>query len=288
MKKRVLLALLLFFAALVSSYFALEAYANVKLKEKIDRRLSKLPYASSYSGFHYNLASNDIELKDFAVRGTLFSLTMQELLVDLPYSFRKKSFPPYLRIVVKGGVFRVELPLLEELLGESLFRFDVDGWYRFDGSRFVSSFFLRLRNLGEVYLNAEVDNLDYPTVERFFEGRTTVNALVNRGKLSKFEMVLKNRGLYDRFLHYAARQEGATPEEVKKELLAMVRQSFSGELRRKIGAALEEFIENPTCLKVEVKPEQPVSLKELKRFVSSRPDVKKVVEELGIKLSTCD
>lgn len=286
MKKRVLLALLLFFAALVSSYFALEAYANVKLKEKIDRRLSKLPYASSYFGFHYNLASNDIEFKDFAVRGTLFSLTMQELLVDLPYSFRKRSFPPYLRVVVKGGALRVELPIFKELLGESLFRFDVDGWYRFDGSRFVSSFFLRLKNLGEVYLNAEVDNLDYLTVERFFEGRTTVNALVNRGKLSKFEMVLKNRGLYERFLHYAARQEGTTPEEVKKELLAMVRQSLSG--RRNIGAALEEFIENPTCLKVEVKPEQPVSLKELKKFVSSRPDVEEMVKELGIRFSLCD
>ena len=288
MKKRVLLVLFLFFAALVSSYFAIEAYVNVKLKEKIDRRLSKLPYASSYSGFHYNLASNDIEFQNFVLKGTVFSLSMQELLVDLPYSFRKKGFPPYLRVVVKDGVFRVELPLLEELLGESLFRFDVDGWYKFDGSRFVFSFFLSLGSLGEIYLNAEVDNLDYPTVERFFEGRTTVNALINRGKLSRFEVVLKDRGLYDRFLHYAAKQEGATPEEVKKELLAMVRQSFSGELRRNIGAALQEFIENPTCLKVEIKPEQPVSLKELKKFVSSRPDVEEMVRELGIRFSLCD
>ncbi len=288
MKKKILLALLLFLAALVSSYFALEAYANVKLKEKIDRRLSKLSYSSSYSRFHYNLASNDLEFKDFTVKGNVFSLTMGDFVIDLPYNFRKKSFPPYLRIAVKGGVFSIEFPLLDELLGESLFKFDMEGWYRFGDNRFVYSFFLRLQNLGEVYLNAEIDNLDYPTVERFFEGRTTVNALINRGKLSKFEMVLKDHGFYERFLHYAAEQEGTTPDEIRNELLTMVRQSFSGELRRNIGKAIEEFIKNPSCLKIEVKPEQPVDLKKLKKMVFSRPDIEKTVKELGIKFSLCD
>ena len=288
MKKRVALAVVLFVVALISAYFALEAYANVKLKEKFDRRLAKLPYATSYSRFHYSLGPNDLEIDGLSIKGSLFSVQTQKLLIDLPYNFREKRFPPFLKVIVKNGYFRLELPLLDELLGRSSFGFDLAGWYDFEGNRFDSFFFLNLKNLGSLSLEADVDNLDYPTVERFFEGRTTVNPILRKGELSHLEIVFKNNGFYDTFLRYAAKQEGTTPDDIKRELLSMIKQSFQdGILYTRIGKPLEEFINNPTCLKLELNPPHPVSLRELERLISSKPDVKRVVEELGIKLSVC-
>ncbi len=288
MKKKVALAVVLLFAALISLYFALEAYANVKLKEKFDRRLSKLPYSTSYSRFHYSLGPNDLEIDGLDFKGELFSGRFQKLIIDLPFDFREKKFPPYLRVVVKNGDFRLNFPVLDELLGRSNFDFDLDGSYSFNGGDFDSSFYLNLNGMGDLLLKARVDNLDYGTVERFFEGRTTVNPILKKGELSRLEIVFKNRGLYETFLSYAAKQEGTTPDKIRGELLSMVKQSFQDELLYdRIGRPLEEFINNPTCLKVELNPPRPVSLQELKRLISSKPDVKKVVEELGLKLSVC-
>jgi len=288
MKKRALLASLLFVVSLVSLYFALEAYANAKLKEKIDRRLRKLPYAVSYSYFHYNLALNDLEFKDLSLRGKLFYVKISDLKVDLPFNFRKKGFPPYLKVSLEGGVVGLNLPLLDELLGESSFKFDLNGWYTFSGNRFNSYLFLRLSQVADIYTEASVENLSYSAVERFLEGRTTVNSLINRGKLDKFLFVFRNRGIYERFLSYAAKQEGTTPAKVKEELLKMVKQSFKDPyLYANLGKALEEFIENPSCLKLEVNPPVPVSLKEVKKLFVSRPDLKRVVEELGVKFTVC-
>ena len=288
MKKRVALAVVLFVVALISAYFALEAYANVKLKEKFDRRLAKLPYATSYSRFHYSLGPNDLEIDGLSIKGSLFSVQTQKLLIDLPYNFREKRFPPFLKVIVKNGYFRLELPLLDELLGRSSFGFDLAGWYDFDGNRLDTFFFLKLKKLGSFSFKMDVDNLSYSTVEWFFEGRTTVNPILRRGELSHLEVVFKNGGLYDTFLRYAAKQEGTTPADIKKELLSMVRQSFQDEtLYERIGKPLEEFINNPTCLKVELNPSRPVSLQELKRLVTSKPDIRKVVEEIGLKFSVC-
>ncbi len=289
MKKKAFLAAVLFIVAVVAGYFALEAYANVKLKEKIDRRFKKLPYATSYSYFHYNLARNDLEFKDFTLSSSLFSLKLSRLYIDLPVEFRKKGFPPYLKVEVRGGDVKINLPLLDELLGESSFRFNLDGWYRFKGSKLDASLSLNVRNVADFYLGTLIDNLSYPVVERFFEGRTTVRALVNRGRLVKFHVVFRNRGIYGRFLNYAARQEGMTPEKIKKELFSMIEKNFHKDdfLYRRVGEALEEFIRRPTCLKLEVLPPQPVSLKALKELVVSKPNIKAVVEELGLRLTVC-
>lgn len=159
MKKRVALAVVLFTAALISAYFALESFANVKLKEKFDRRLSKLPYATSYSRFHYSLGPNDVEIDGLSMKGNLFSLQAQKLLIDLPYNFREKRFPPFLKVVVRNGYFRLELPLLDELLGRSSFGFDLAGWYDFEGNRLDAFFFLNLKSLGSLSFKADIDNL---------------------------------------------------------------------------------------------------------------------------------
>lgn len=288
MRKRALLASLLLIASLVSLYFALEAYANVKLKEKIDRRLRKLPYAVSYSYFHYNLALNDLEFKDFSLRGKLFYVKVSDLKVDLPFNFRKKGFPPYLRVSLEGAVVGLNLPLLDELLGESSFSFDLNGWYTFNGDRFSTYLFLKIKKVADVYTETSVENLSYSAVERFLEGRTTVNSLINRGKLDRFLFVFRNRGIYERFLSYAAKQEGTTPGKVREELLKMVERNFKDPyLYANLGKALEEFIEKPNCLKLEVNPPVPVSLREVKKLFVSRPDLKRVVEELGVRLTVC-
>lgn len=289
MKKRILVAVVLCIVALVSAYFAIEAYANIKLKEKFDRRLSRLPYTTSYSRFHYSLGPNDLEVDGLTIKGELFSGRFQKLIVDLPFNFREKKFPPYLRTVIKGGEFQLELPIFNELLGRSSFNFDLNGGYSFNGKSFLPFFFLDLKSMGSFSFKAEIDNFDYPTVEKFFEGRTTINPILRKGELSLLEIVFKNRGLYETFLNYAAKQEGMTPERIKEELTSMVDQSFKDrEIYDRIGRPLKEFINNPSCLKIEIQPPEPVSLKELKTLIASKPNVKEAVKELGLKLSVCD
>lgn len=288
MRKRAILAVVLFIAALISSYFALEAYANVKLKEKIDRRFRKLPYAISYSNFHYSLASNDIEIDGLSINGDLFSVKFRRIFIDLPFDFRKKRFPPYLKINVDGGNVSLNLPTLRELLGESRFNFNVHGWYSFKNSRFSTFFQMDLPDLCEFQITSTVENLSYPVVERFFEGRTTVNSLINRGQLSRFRFVFKNGGIFERFLKYTAEQEGSTPGRVKEELLSTVSRSFHDRmLYESIGKPLEDFVRNPVCIELELKPQVPVELRDLKKMVISKPDLKEIVQKLGVELHTC-
>ena len=288
MKRRIILAVVLFVAALVSSYFALEAYANVKLKEKIDRRFKRLPYAVSYSNFHYSLASNDIEIDGLSINGDLFSVKFRRIFIDLPFSFRKKQFPSYLKVYIDGGDISLNLPTLRELLGNSQFNFNVHGWYSFRNGQFNTFFQMDLPGLCEFQITSTVENLSYPVVERFFEGRTTVNSLINRGQLSQFRFIFKNRGIFERFLSYTAEQEGSKPDRVKEELISTVSRSFhDGVVYENIGKPLEDFIRDPVCIELELKPQVPVGLGELKKMVISKPDVREIVQDLGVELHTC-
>ena len=285
--RRALLVLLLFLGVLVSSYFALEAFATAKIKEKLDRRLSKLPYAVSYSDIKYNLALNDLVLYDFTLNGNVFKLYLGKVVVDLPSTFRKKAFPPELHLIIKDGTLSVYFPIFD-FLSDSPIRFNLAGGYSFHENQLTGYLYSSLEEIGDFHTEFLLDNLSYTVMERFFEGRTTYRSIVNRAKLEYFKFTFKNRGLVEKFLNYAAKEEGTNVESVKEELKNMVRNGFTDKsIYERIGKPLEEFIDNPKCLSIEVKPKTPVGLKEIEKLLIKKPDILNVIDEFGIELKNC-
>jgi len=280
-----LLSFFLFFGFLASSYFAVEAFATYKIKEKIDKRLSKLPYEVSYSELRYKLLTNDLVIRNFSLKGTLVRFSSDRIAIDLPASFRKKAFPPELFFSLSGGSFHVDLSLLSEIYPKD-FEFNVAGGYGFSGDELFVNLVSSVKGIGEFSLDLELSNLSYGVLERVFEGRTTLRSVVNHGRLKYLRLKFKNEGAFERFLSYAANQEGVSVERVRKELLN--RSSFKdGLVYEKVGKPLEEFIRNPDCIEVVVRPKTPVGLKTLKEILVETPNVEKILQSFGVELKSC-
>ena len=282
-----LLSFFLFFGFLASSYFAVEAFATYKIKEKIDKRLSKLPYEVSYSELRYKLLTNDLVIRNFSLKGTLVRFSSDRIAIDLPASFRKKAFPPELFFSLSGGSFHVDLSLLSEIYPKD-FEFNVAGGYGFSGDELSVNLISSVKGIGEFSLDLELSSLSYRVLERVFEGRTTLRSVVNHGRLKYLRLKFKNEGAFERFLSYAANQEGVSVERVRKELLNTVRGSFKNRLvYEKVGKPLEEFIRTPDCIEVVVRPKTPVGLKTLKEILVETPNVEEILQSFGVELKSC-
>jgi hypothetical protein len=285
--RRVLILIFLFFGALVSSYFALEAFATVKIKKKLDKRLSKVPYAVSYSSIKYKLATNDLILTDFTVKSSLFYVYLGRLFIDLPAKFREKKFPPEFFFYVKNGVFSLDFPFVDSILGNKV-DFNLAGGYSFSEDSLFGYLTSKLEGLGDFKFKVRLSSLSYPLMERIFEGRTTYRSLLNRGKLDYLSMTIRNRGIFERFLKYTAQEEGISEDRAKSEIKTMIRSNFKNrDIYLRIGKPLEDFIGNPVCLKVELRPKNPINLREIREILREKPNLMEIIDNWGVKVKTC-
>ncbi len=285
--RRALILLFLFVGALISSYFALESFATVKIKEKLDRRLSKVPYAVFYSNIKYKLATNDLVLTDFTVKGSLFYVYLGQVFIDLPATFREKKFPPEFFFYVKNGVFSLNFPFVDSILGNKV-DFNLAGGYSFSEDSLFGYLTSKLEGLGDFKFKVKLSSLSYPLMERIFEGRTTYRSLLNRGKLDYLSLTIKNRELFERFLKYTAQEEGISEDRAKSEIKTMIRSNFKNrDIYLKIGKSLENFIDNPICLKVELRPKNPINLREIKEILREKPNLMEIIDNWGVKVKTC-
>ncbi|WP_456455880.1 hypothetical protein [Thermovibrio sp.] len=287
--KKAFLAFVLLLGALVSSYFALEAYANYKLKEKIDRRLSKLPEDVSYQGFHYNLLFNDLDFKDITVKeGNLELFKIRELKVDLPFFLRKKEVPDSLKVEAYG--ITVPSVYLLNLIGYKVpnLKFDFTFGYSIRGNELLGSSRLKAYGLAE-FLSTVSVKARKAYLKKLLEGRLPLSSAESKLYLQELKVVYRDSGLFNRALSYISSQEGETILQVKEELKKTVAESLRNDpkLFEVIGYPLIRFIDNPKCLSLKVKPKEPVSFTSLKRLLSSKLHLNSFIEELGIKLSTC-
>ncbi len=288
--KKLALIVLLLAGALISSYFALEAYANYKLKEKIDRRLSKLPEEVSYEDFHYNLLLNDFDFKGITVKeGNLELLKVKELKVDLPFYLRKKEVPDSLK--VKAYSITVPSVYLLNLIGYKVpnLKFDLDLGYSIDGKELLGKFRLDAYKLADFFTTVSIEGTKKTYLKKLLEGKIPFSSVERKLYLEKVNIVYRDFGLFNKALSYISSQEGESPFQVKKELKKMVAESLRNDpqLFEDIGYPLINFIDNPKCLSLSVQPKEPVNFKTLKKFLSSNLNLNSLIKELGVKFSTC-
>jgi len=294
MKKKALIAALLLVGALISAYFALEAYATYKLKEKFDRRLSKLPYHVSYERFKYNLLLNDIEIKNLHFKEEGLKVDVGEIYIDLPFTLRKKAVPHSFTLKAE----RIEIPSQTPFLGELLKTIGYKGSkvtadfissYTFEGDELKVKVGLTGRELARVETVGELYGIDRELAQKVFEGRLPPKVVERRGELKELTLKYIDEGLFRGFLNYLSQQEGESPEKVKEELKKTIDESLreSPEIYRRIGRALIEFIDNPTCLEIEVEPHPPIKISQLVKAASEKGEIEKLLKRLNLKAETC-
>ena len=293
-KGKLILLAFLFLGALISGYFAAQTYATYVLKEKFDRRLAKLPFPTAYRSFHYNLLKNDIEIEDLTVKDGGITLSVGELLIDLPYTLRKKELPPYFKVVARDVTVPSNAPFIGELLKftgytRPTIRLDFASSYRFENKGLEVQVDTVAAKLGALRASVELEGISRTLARKVLEGRIPPKILETRGELKELLITYKDYGLFKMFLNFVSSQEGESPEKVKEELKKTIYQAMREreEVARRIGLPLLLFVENPSCIELTVSPRPPVRLSELIKMASEKPDLEETLKRLNLELKTC-
>ncbi|ADU97071.1 hypothetical protein Theam_1105 [Thermovibrio ammonificans HB-1] len=290
----VLLVISLFVAACVSGYYALQSYVTYKIAQKLNRRLERLPYPVSYGSFSYKLLGNDLVLKDLKVGFAGNYITVDKVVIDLPFDFRKKGVPSFTRVSVYGLHVPTSLPLVKELalvsgLSSPFLNLNTSAGFSFNGRELTVNGGVVVKGLAAFTGEVKLDNISRDYTEKLLERRVPYSSALVRVKLKLLDLRYRDYGFFNRFIGYTARQEGLSPQEVKAELVKTLRGSFSAnpEFARRLGYALIDFIANPSCFELVVRPQPPVSLLKLEQFAKKRPQIDRLMKVLNVKGKVC-
>ncbi|WP_163329186.1 hypothetical protein GFV12_00940 [Desulfurobacterium thermolithotrophum] len=297
MRLRWLFTFILFVIAVISSYFALESYAEVKLKEKLDRKLSSLPLDVTYRKFDYKLLENTVTIENLRASQLGYSIFANKIIVDLPISYRKKEIPENLHLKVEGLKIPLKTPFISNFsktlnLKEKATNFiplDLDVSYAFDGSILKIEFLTSSPLFGELKTVSYFTNITKQKLELLINGKADKEYTLKRIALAYFDLIYKDRGFIQNFLKKEAEQQGISVEEFKKKLIYTIESNSSSEsVKKKIIFPLVSFIKNPSCLEVSLKPSEPISLKDATYLLNENSEVFSLIEKLGLTLKTCN
>ena len=289
----VLLALVL--GALVSTYFALQAYANLWIAKKLESKLSKLPFPTAYGSVSYNLLENDLTINGFLVGDRPFAFIVEQVRIDLPPALIFKDFPESFKLELRNFFIPSNLPYISELLkGFGYSSRFVSGsllsGYSFKEGSLVGELLLNLNGIAQLDVNFELQGVSRELLKELLQGRISPSAVVQRASLKFAALKFRDRGLVESFISSLAKQEGMAKERVKAELLKTVASSFkkNRDFAERLGVPLALFIDNPKCLEVKVEPPEPVPLVSLMKDVSRRPRVKALLRKLNVSAFLCN
>lgn len=295
MKLRWFLTLILFVAAVVSSYFALESYAEAKLREKLDRKITSLPINVSYSDLKYQLLENRITIENLKASELGYSISTEKITVDLPITARKKELPESLQLRIEGLSIPTNLPFIKNffkiigLNGEKLI-LNLNTEYSFDGN--VLSTYLATSSpaLGDLVVSSYFTNITKEKLQMALNGTTDEKDTLKRIALAYLNIRYRDRGLLQNFFNQEAKQEGISVEELKRRLIQTIERNVQNNqvVREKIAYPLISFIKNPSCLEITLKPTQPISLREVKHLLKENPNISQIIKTAGLSLKTCD
>jgi len=281
-------------AFLVSAYLAAQSFATYKIAEKLNHRLKKVSVPVSYGKFCYLLGPNDFLFKNLKVELLGKPVTVSRLRIDLPFSFRKKGIPSFTFVEGEGLSLPLDLPVLRELstvagVKGPFLNGNFKAGFNFSGPLLTVSGALSLERLADLGFVLKLSGIDRNLAEKFAEKRVPFSALLRKGKLVSLTVVYRDKGFFPNFVEFAAKQEGANPYQVKAELVRNLKSSFkeNPEFARRLGYALLEFVANPKCLKLELKPRVPVPLEELKRFLKEKPKIDALMKLLNLRAAVC-
>jgi hypothetical protein len=294
MGKKSLLALSLLLTALLSIYFAAQVYATYILKQKFDRRLSKLPVSSSYERFSYDLLKNDIKVSNLTISSGEVRVSVDELTLDLPFTLREKKLPSSLSVKLRGVSIPASLPFISEFLrsvgyGKQLLHFNLYFGYRLLEDRLKAEVAASAPHLGDIFSTASFKGIEKGLLEAFLEGRVPLSSLEKRIALEDFSLRYVDGGLIKGFMEELSSQEGRSLTEIKSELASMVKQSLAENplLYERLGKALVAFVENPSCIEVRISPRPPLKISEIERFLKEKPQIDRMVELLNLTATPC-
>ncbi len=289
--KRALLALFLFITAVVFSYLAVEAYATNVIREKVRKRVSKLPVSVIYRGPDYNLYKNEVTFSDLTLFSEDFRFEAQRVSLKLPFTLRKKELPSFLRLEIEGAILKVPAlkPLLSNLgIDLSGLPFSLKAEYTIGENRISGVFGLSVYKMGKLAGSFELLG-DKASLKRFMEGRITLDGLLKKLHLKECVVLYKDKGLVEGFISYTARQEKADVKKVKEELIRLVESGMREKpvLLERVGRGLVDFLKTPKCVRLTIKPEEPVNLLRLKGLLKRRLNVEEVIKFLNLRLKSC-
>jgi hypothetical protein len=295
MKLRWFLTLILFVAAVVSSYFAIESYAEAKLREKFDRKITSLPVNVSYSDLKYQLLENRITIKNLKVSELGYTISTEKITVDLPITARKKELPESLQLKMEGFSIPTNLPFIKNffkiigLNGEKLM-LNLNTEYSFDGNVLLTHLATSSPALGDLVISSYFTNITKEKLQMVLNGTADEKDTLKRVALAYLNIRYRDRGLLQNFFNQEAKQEGISVEELKKRFIQTIEKNIRSnqEIREKIAYPLISFIKNPSCLEITLKPVQPISIGEVKHILKNDPHISQIIKTTGLILKTCD
>jgi len=295
MKLRWFLTLILFVAAVVSSYFALESYAEAKLREKLDRKITSLPINVSYSDLKYQLLENRITIENLKASELGYSISTEKITVDLPITARKKELPESLQLRIEGLSIPTNLPFIKNFFriigfnGKNLI-LNLNTEYSFDGNVLSTHLATSSPALGDLVISSYFTNITKEKLQMALNGIADEKDTLRRIALAYLNIRYRDRGLLQNFFNQEAKQEGISVEKLKRRLIQTIERNVQNNqvVREKIAYPLISFIKNPSCLEVTLKPTQPISLREVKHLLKDNPDISQIIRTAGLSLKTCD
>ena len=303
MKLRWFLTLILFVAAVVSSYFALEGYAEAKLREKLDREITSLPINVSYSDLKYQLLENRITIEKLKASRPGYTISTEKITLDLPITARKKELPESLQLRIKELSIPTNLPFIKNffriigLNGKKLI-LNLNTEYSFDGDILLTHLATLSPALGDLVISSYFTNISKEKLQIILEGErhkaegsiADERDTLKRIALAYLDIRYRDLGLLQNFFNQEAKQEGISVEELKKRFIQTIEKNIRSnqEIGEKIAYPLISFIKNPSCLEITLKPARPISLREIKHLLKNNPDISRIIKTTGLILKTCN
>ncbi|PVE25199.1 hypothetical protein DC522_06610 [Microvirga sp. KLBC 81] len=146
----------------------------------------------------------------------------------------------------------------------------------------IKEFSMDTKDVGSVRLTGLIGNV---SPDLFSPDEATASAALIGAKAKSANVVVENRGLVERYLAKAAKEEGTTPEALQKMYSGatpLVLSSMIGnsEQSRTLGQAIARFIEKPGKLTIEAQPKNPSGFGVMDVMLASDP--KLLLEKLKI------
>jgi hypothetical protein len=295
MKLRWFLTLILFVAAVVSSYFAIESYAEAKLREKLDRKITSLPVNVSYSDLKYQLIENRITIENLKASEPGYTISTEKIIVDLPVTARKKELPANLQLRIEKLSIPTDLPLVKnffEIIGLNSRKLilNLDTEYSFEGNVLLTHLSTSSPALADLIVTSYFTNISREKLQKAINGTADEKETLKRIALAYLNIRYRDRGLIQNFFYQEAKQEGISVERLKRRFIQTIERNVQNNqtVQERIAYPLISFIKNPSCLEIILKPVQPLSLGEVRQFLKNRPDISRLIEVAGLSLKTCN
>ncbi len=271
-RERLIITLLLFVGALISSYYAIQTLIKYEIQLKVNNLLDKFPGNASYKNLSYSLIKNEITIKDLKLSYQNYTAEVEKIKIDLPYTISK--IPSYLSLSFIDATISSNLPYLKEMLS-------LANYYKSKVEINAASIYSASGNSIHVSLSAEGKELGTVNLGAQLKGKISSPSQL---KLTKLEIIYRDRGMVRGFFKKQAEMAGEKVDEFKKQLISSIKE----ELPPYIFSPLSKFIKNPRCLHVSLNPDHPVTTHEIANILKKSAPLKEISSKLNITLSTCD